>query len=97
MRQFDEFENELKGTDHPPVCERDHINTDLFARLAYLPYYTRYCEEKAAGRIFEITEKDVAGLKKIIRSEREKFLKRLEAWYKRYGKKGIKTWTYLVD
>lgn len=61
-----------------------------------------------SGRYFEmfpaelkyriiLTVSDVAGLRNVLEQEKQKFRKRLETWWKRYGASGIRTWTYCSD
>jgi hypothetical protein len=44
-----------------------------------------------------LSPEDVAGVKKVLKSEKAKFEKRLSAWWKRYGADGLHTWTYYSD
>lgn len=47
--------------------------------------------------LIKLTDADVTGLREMVASEKAKFLKRLDAWWKRYGAEGLHTWTYLQD
>ncbi len=44
-----------------------------------------------------LTETDKTALREMLDEEKAKFLKRLEAYWKRYGASKLRTWTYLVD
>lgn len=79
----------------------------------YAEPYLRYGQENALfcylrrrkwdqwGReikgIFELTNSDIVGLRAVLECEKQKFLKRLNAWWKRYGSEGLHAWTYLQD
>lgn len=53
--------------------------------------------EEVKKNLILLSAADVAGIKKILKSEKAKFEKRLSAWWKRYGADGLKTWTYYSD
>lgn len=44
-----------------------------------------------------LSEKDIEGLKAMLEVEKEKFMKRLNTYLKRYGLSKVQSWTYLVD
>ena len=44
-----------------------------------------------------LTEKDIENLKNIVKIEKEKFLKRLNTYLKKYGLSKLNTWTYIRD
>ena len=45
----------------------------------------------------ELSEEDIEELKKVIENEKQKFIKRLNTYLKRYGLSKVHTWTYLRD
>ena len=45
----------------------------------------------------ELTKKDIENLKDVIAEEKTKFMKRLDAYLKKYGLSKVKSWTYLSD
>lgn len=59
-------------------------------------YFWHY--ERERERIVEtLSEKDIEGLKAMLEVEKEKFMKRLNTYLKRYGLSKVHSWTYLVD
>lgn len=55
-----------------------------------------WTEEDKKGYVI-ITNEDRKRLKSALAAEKEKFMARLEKWYKRYGADGIHSWTYYSD
>lgn len=53
--------------------------------------------EDERKNLIKLSAADIEGLKKILNSEKEKFCKRLSAWWNRYGAAGLRTWTYYSD
>lgn len=58
--------------------------------LLHYPFYEKNIIE-------ELDEQDREKLLKICESEKDKFLKRLSTYLKKYGLSKVHTWTYLVD
>ena len=59
-------------------------------------------EERKWGKIYghvlsTITPVDRIMFKNELKKQKEKFMKRLETYWKKYGNSKLKTWTYLVD
>lgn len=57
-----------------------------------LPY-----QEWLRPQFFELTKKDIENLKNVLKEEKEKFLKRLNTYLKKYGLTKVESWTYLID
>ena len=57
----------------------------------------RYAERFPAEIISEATEEDVKILIEAVKEEIEKFTKRLNTYYKRYGLTKLRTWTYSIN
>ena len=49
------------------------------------------------GRAWELSESDVQALTKAFEEARERFIKRLKSYWKRYGNTKLKTWTYSIN
>ena len=49
------------------------------------------------GRAWELSESDVQALIKAFEEARERFIKRLKTYWKRYGNTKLKTWTYSAN
>lgn len=74
---------------------RAYNNTDIWHITATTK---RYIEER--GRVEDyvrLTEEQEQQLQAILKEEKEKFVKRLQAYLKRYGLSKIKKWTYWAD
>lgn len=80
---------------------------DIMGELYYEPIYecpniVRYhidpeLYEWQKDKVYLAPEADKKILLAALRNEKAKFQKRLQAYYKRYGSKAIKTWTYWRD
>jgi hypothetical protein len=46
---------------------------------------------------YKLTTKDIEALKKMVEQEKEKFLKRLNTYLKKYGLSKVHSWTYCSD
>ena len=68
------------------------------AEICGLTGYSQWMERvDQEDKQYSLTQKDISGLKRVCGEEREKMKKRLDAWWKRFGSEGIRTWTYLQD
>jgi hypothetical protein len=93
---FDDLENLIKYDGKVYSINRYSDNN------ANLRNLTSDEEEKKWGKIHgtivsELTPIDRLNLKIELKIQKEKFNKRLETYWKKYGSSKLKTWTYLVD
>ena len=56
-----------------------------------------YWEEYGKGECFILTDADKKKIVDVLESAKERFIKRLESWWKRYGAQGLHVWTYYSD
>ena len=97
LEKFRPFE-ELLEEDQPLAMRQRYcgIREDLkLAKLVSGRYFEMFPAELKYRII--LTVSDVAGLRNVLEQEKQKFRKRLETWWKRYGASGIRTWTYCSD
>lgn len=97
MAQFEETEETLNQDcvftlRAEYTCCRSLLNLAELRQERYFEYYPGEIIRRG-----ELTAADIAGLKKMLESEKEKFRKRLETYWKRYGSSKLKTWSYLRD
>lgn len=95
LQQFDEWLEMLGGRETLYLVPQHYAQTRVACiRSEY--YFRRYEWER--NKIVEVlTKDDIEELKKVVLSEKEKFIKRLNTYLKRYGLSKIHSWTYLVD
>lgn len=95
LGQFDEWMEMLEGQEKLYLVPQ-HYKPTKVACIRSEYYFQRYEWEK--DKILgELSQCDIEELKKIVQSEKEKFVKRLNTYLKRYGLSKINSWTYLVD
>ena len=96
MKKFQELEDIIKYDGNVYSVIR-YDNPDI--KLSSL---TTDKEEQKWGKIYGyvlsvITPVDRLNLKTELNIQKQKFAKRLETYWKKYGSSKLKTWTYLVD
>lgn len=92
--RFLDYKQEEWGAKELYLC-RAYDNADIWHITATTK---RYIEER--GRVEDyvrLTEEQEQQLQAILKEEKEKFVKRLQAYLKRYGLSKIKKWTYWAD
>lgn len=95
LGQFNEWMEMLEGQEKLYLVPQ-HYKPTKVACIRSEYYFQRYEWEKE--KIFEeLSQCDIEGLKKMVLNEKEKFVKRLNTYLKRYGLSKIHSWTYLVD
>ena len=95
LEWFDEWMEMLNGHETLYLVPQHYKPT----RVACIrsEYYFRRYEWERDKIIEELSAYDIEELKKVVLSEKEKFVKRLNTYLKRYGLSKIHSWTYLVD
>jgi len=71
-----------------------------YGNVAYLKtekYMVIYANDTEKNIAVQIPKIDIEGLKGILQEEKQKFMKRLNTYLKKYGLSKINSWSYLVD
>lgn len=82
--------NEWGNVGTPYICNHWCFTDKIYV----LHIDTRYGDAIEDNHGMKLNEEDIRLLTKVVESERAKFLKRLEAYWKRYGASKLHTWTY---
>lgn len=95
LEQFDEWMEMLNGNEKLYLMPQHYKPT----RVACIrsDYYFRRYEWEKDKIVEELSQYDIDELKKVVQSEKEKFVKRLNTYLKRYGLSKVHSWTYLID
>lgn len=80
-----------------------HANNDRIVAVYTTPYYGEFLQWRAKTPGYrdllseEFTREDLRNILEALRSERGKFAKRLEAYWKRYGDSKFRAWSFWAD
>ena len=94
-RFFKEYEELLSSSNIYTIKSYNDEET-VFRSLRSQEYFDFFQFEKSKI-VSKLSKKDRENLKKEIEAQKQKFAKRLETYWKKYGNTKLKTWTYLVD
>ena len=95
LGQFNEWMEMLEGQEKLYLIPQHYKPTKV---ACIRSEYYFHCYEWEKEKIFEeLSQCDIEELKKMVQSENEKFVKRLNTYLKRYGLSKINSWTYVVD
>lgn len=72
-----------------------YVKTDDYLRYNNMSWHEKYFFEDLDAK--EATKEDIELLLTTLKSEKEKFVKRIRTYLKRYGLSKVHSWTYLVD
>lgn len=95
LEQFEEWMEMLNGPEKLYLMH-NYRHDSKIACVRSEGYFFRY-EWDRKNIVEELSACDIEELKKMVQSEKEKFIKRLNTYLKRYGLSKVHSWTYLCD
>lgn len=95
LKQFNEWVEMLEGQEKLYLMPQYYKSTKVACIRS--EYYFHHYEWEKEKILDKLSQYDIEELKKMVFNEKEKFVKRLNTYLKRYGLSKINSWTYLVD